>query len=168
MGRERVHGSWADHACGVPRASSQRSSHRPHSAASRAPTVAIAFWTTSSSLNPPPPARGPDGGPAYLPLASHLMRRDTYAFRVNGAMLALALDLLLNVFTDTWHYDDLIEGIKKNRAVLLDVSFLAIASVRGAAARVRRRVPVGGRGRNTNYSRLEQRRVSRAVPSVLG
>ena len=59
------------------------------SAPSLSPTIAIGFWTVSSSLTPLPPARSSDGGPALQPLSRRFMRRESFSSRVNGLMVAL-------------------------------------------------------------------------------
>jgi len=74
------------------------------SAPSLSPTIAIGFWTVGTSLTPLPPPRAADGGAVLRPLPIFAMRRGTYAFRVNCAVTALALDVVINSLHDTIHY----------------------------------------------------------------
>mmetsp|Transcript_29761 Transcript_29761/g.87037 ORF Transcript_29761/g.87037 Transcript_29761/m.87037 type:complete len:194 (+) Transcript_29761:914-1495(+) len=64
------------------------------------------------------------------PLGAHEMARDSYAARTCGSMIALVLDFVLVVLTDSFHYTGGPGGLPlRTFAIILDIGHLAIASL---------------------------------------
>ena len=98
-------------------------------------SLLVGMWSAHTHMAEARPAdRAADGGPAFLPLPWRSMRRSVYGGRVCGAMALLCADLLVNVVTDSVHWQQMFGALTSrgdvlNQDVIAAIVLLIVAIV---------------------------------------